>query len=258
MLLQIFSDVHFDVAPAFEPRLQPEVDVVVVAGDNCEGIERGMAWLRGHLGAAVPIVMVAGNHEFYGHVRSEERAVGLAAAQVHGVTLLDDMVAEIGGVRFVGSTLWSDFELFGADLRADVVRAAARTMLDHALIQETRSRSRLFTTEDARRQHTRSRRFIDDTLAQPFAGPTIIVTHHAPHEKSVAPRYSEDLLTPAFVSDLATVLERHQPALWVHGHTHVSFDYRVGRTRVVCNPHGYGYERENPAFDPALVVEVGD
>ena len=29
------------------------------------------------------------------------------------------------------------------------------------------------------------------------------------------------------------------PDLWVHGHTHDSFDYVLGWTQVVVNPYGY-------------------
>ena len=88
----------------------------------------------------------------------------------------------------------------------------------------------------------------------PFTGPTIVVTHHAVHRNSVAPIYRDDWVTAAFVSDLSELIEAYQPALWVHGHVHNSFDYRVGQTRIIANPHGYG--KENPAFDCTLVVEI--
>jgi Icc-related predicted phosphoesterase len=93
-------------------------------------------------------------------------------------------------------------------------------------------------------------------MATPFRGPTVVITHHAPHPNSVNSRFVGDPLNPAFVSDLGDLIARHQPDLWLHGHTHCSGDYRLGRTRVICNPAGYG--RENPAFDPTLVVEVPD
>jgi Icc-related predicted phosphoesterase len=90
----------------------------------------------------------------------------------------------------------------------------------------------------------------------PFDGKTVVVTHHAPHPISIAPRYARDALNPAFASDLTDVISQHQPDLWVHGHTHSSFDYVVPgtKTRVVCNP--MGYDDENPSFDVGLVVEL--
>ena len=111
-----------------------------------------------------------------------------------------------------------------------------------------------FRPQEALLLHRRSAAFIAAELAKPFAGPTVVVTHHAPHPGSVHPRYADDMLSAAFVSDLSSIIEAGQPALWVHGHVHASFDYRVGATRVLCNPHGYG--AENPDFEPRLVVEV--
>jgi Icc-related predicted phosphoesterase len=252
MRLQIFSDVHFDVMDVYEPVLAPGVDAVVAAGDLCEGMDRGMAWLRHHLGDDVAIVLVPGNHEFYARVRSEERQAAAEAARRHRVTLLDDETAVIGGVRFVGSTLWADFELFGADLKWEAMTLAQGLVVDHRRIWE--APGRFFSPEDALRQHCLSRAWMGRRLAEPHAGPTVVVTHHGPHPSSLAAKFRDDMLSAAFISDLSELIERRQPALWVHGHTHVSFDYCVGATRIICNPHGYG--GENPAFDPALVVEV--
>ena len=82
----------------------------------------------------------------------------------------------------------------------------------------------------------------------------VVVTHHAPSRASVAPRFAGQRLNPAFVSGLESLIEAGRPSLWVHGHTHTSFDYRLGKTRVICNPRGY--PGENPDFRPGLVVEV--
>lgn len=252
MRLQIFSDVHFDVYDVFRPKLAPGVDCVAVAGDLCEGIERGMRWLRDQLGPVVPIVLVPGNHEYFDRVRGDERAAGARAAVDHDVTLLDDDVAIINGVRFIGSTLWADFELFGAHLKWETMTLSQGLMVDHRRIWEAPGRR--FSPEDALAQHRASRGFIARRLAEPFAGPTVVVTHHGCHPRSLAAKFRDDLVSAAFISDLGDVIEAHQPTLWLHGHTHVFCDYRVGPTRIICNPHGYA--GENPAFDPALVVDL--
>jgi Icc-related predicted phosphoesterase len=252
MRLQIFSDVHLDVEDVFVPRLSPGVDVVVVPGDLCEGIDRGMRWLRHHLGDEVAIVMVAGNHEYFAKLRPEERLAGLAAGREHRIVFLDDSAVVIDGVRFVGSTLWADYGLFGADRREEMMQFAGWRMMDHRRILE--EPGRFITPAESLSLHEEARKFVDQALAEAFDGPTVVVTHHGPHPRSLADRYRDDLLSAAFISDLSPVIDRHQPDLWVHGHTHVGFDYSVGRTRVICNPHGYG--DENPIFDPELVVEI--
>ncbi len=253
MRLQIFSDLHADFNRWPAPPDLAEADIVVVAGDVCEGVARGFKYLRAHISAPTPIVMVAGNHEFYRSSLERELASARRAAPALVITFLDDGTAEIDGIRFIGTTLWTDYDFFGTDLRRDAMAAAEDGLMDHRLIRADRGPRLTFRPEDARERHFASRRFLDKTLSRPFAGPTVVVTHHAPHERSVHPAHRESLLTAAFVSDLSDVIA-FQPELWVHGHTHARFDYRIGTTRVICNPRGYG--GENRAFDPGLVVEV--
>ena len=106
--------------------------------------------------------------------------------------------------------------------------------------------------------HWTDRDWLRRQLAQPFDGPTVVVTHHAPSVGSVADKYAADWLTPAFVSDLPEEFFS-VPALWVHGHTHTGFDYVRGRCRVASNPRGYWLQDssfEYQGFDPALVIDV--
>ena len=254
MRLQILSDLHIDVVGGFAPALVAGVDAVVVAGDVCEGAAEGMAFLRQHIREPVPILMALGNHEFYGRHVHDERLAAADAARRHGVMLLDDGAAEIAGVRFVGGTLWTDFSLHGPAQQASAMAMAQHFMNDYRCIGLDAGRRLPFTPEASVEQHRRSREYLENALAQAFPGPTVVVTHHAPHPGSIHTRFADDPVNPAFISDLSDVIERGRPRLWVHGHVHNSFDYRVSGTRVVCNPRGYG--RENPAFDPGLVIEV--
>ena len=252
MKVQIFSDLHADVAQRRQITIAPEVDAVVVAGDVCEGAERGFMRLRSIVPMQIPIIAVLGNHEFYRRCWSEELALARTAAPLYGIHLLENGVATVGGVRFVGCSLWTDYALFGDPARAMLV--AADGLNDHRKIKWSKQPWSRFRPQEAWRLHQQSRAFIEATLAVPFDGATVVVTHHAPHPGSAHSRYRSDLLTAAYVSDLTPVIEVGRPDLWVHGHVHESFDYRAGDTRVICNPHGYG--AENRSFDPALVVEV--
>lgn len=107
--------------------------------------------------------------------------------------------------------------------------------------------------------HRQDLAYITNALGKPFGGPTLVVTHHAPHPKSVQPQYQGDPLSPAFASDLGAAIERYRPELWIHGHDHGSHDYRVGETRIDSNQAGYpalAGARENRKFDPKLIVSV--
>jgi Icc-related predicted phosphoesterase len=253
MKLQIFSDLHADVARPRPITVAPEVDAVIVAGDVCQGAENGFARLRQIVPMPVPIVMVMGNHEYYGRHFASELAAARQAAPLYGIYLLENDVVTLGGVRFIGCSMWTDYALFGDVARA--MQVAVHGLNDHRRIKWSKQPWSRFRPQEAWRLHQQSRDFIETTLAAPFHGATVVVTHHAPHLGSIHSRYKSDLLTAAYVSDLTALIEAGRPDLWVHGHVHESFDYSVGLTRVVCNPHGYG--TENPRFDPALVVEVG-
>lgn len=255
MKVQIFSDLHADVAQPRPIMVVPEVDAVIVAGDVCEGAERGFIRLRRIVPMQIPIVAVLGNHEFYRRCWSEEVAQARAAAPHYGVHLLENDVVTLGGGRFIGASLWTDYALFGMHNLPQAMLAAGDGLNDHKRIKWSKEPWRRFRPQEALLLHKRSRAFIETALAAPFDGATVVVTHHAPHPGSIHSRYREELLTAAYVSDLTAVIEAGCPDLWVHGHVHESFDYRVGATRVICNPHGYG--TENRSFDPALVVEIG-
>ena len=261
MRLWVLSDLHFEFdRPLHKGRAQvcPEADVCVVAGDVLNGCGNSIRWLHDNVSPAMPVIFVAGNHEFYDNSVLEGVEWGrVHAAECPGVHFLENNIAVIGGVRFLGCTLWTDYALDGKGRqeRAWAMANAEGRLNDHRVIAwRTLPRYEAFTPLRALELHERSRAFLSQELAKPFDGPTVVVTHHAPHVRSVHPRWKGSSLNPAFTSDLSELVELYRPQLWVHGHTHDSFDYVVRDTRVVCNPRGYG--NENPIFDPLKIVEV--
>ncbi|WP_246692121.1 MULTISPECIES: metallophosphoesterase [unclassified Methylobacterium] len=255
MRLQLLSDLHVDLADTGRLQLVPGADLVVVAGDTCQGAVAAFAYLRQHIPAPIPIVMVMGNHEYYGAVLQDELARARAAAQSFDITLLENDAVVIGGVRILGCTLWTNYRLFGAGHRPVAMAAARRVMNDHRRIAGAHLPAwQPFLPADAADLHAGSVRFIADTLAMPHDGPSIVVTHHAPHPEGIAPRFGRDPVSAAFASDLSDLIAAGGPELWLSGHTHHPINLMIGRTRLVSNPHGYGDECK--AFDPALVIEI--
>ncbi|MFL5380902.1 MAG: metallophosphoesterase [Longimicrobiaceae bacterium] len=248
MKLQIVSDTHAGFE-AFDPP-DAGADVLVLAGDidvGMRGVELAKAWSRGR-----PVLYVAGNHEFYGESIPRHVQKLRDAAAGTGVRFLENDEAVVGGVRFLGCTLWTDFDLFG-DRGMDMAAAQAG-MNDYRKIRVDPTYSRLRPI-DTVSMHQRSVRWLVERLEAPFAGPTVIVTHAAPSPRSITPAQRGDSLSAAFASDLEWMLDG-RAALWIHGHTHFCCDYEVGGTRVVANQRGYPGE-DTGAFDPAFVVEVG-
>jgi Icc-related predicted phosphoesterase len=254
MKLLIFSDLHLNVFPIKPITIVRGVDLVIVAGDTCEGVLHAFEHLRRIVPMDIPIVMVLGNHEFYRRFIPDELALALAHAGAFNLHILNGTALELAGVRFVGATLWTDYRAFGEANQARVMNACAKGMNDHRLIGWQKKPWLRFRPQEAALLHHRSKAAITEMLAAPFAGLTVVVSHHAVHWDSIHPRFRNDPVTGAFVSDQSELIGRYQPTLWVHGHVHNSSDYLVGKTRVLCNPHGYG--TENPDFNGALVVEL--
>ena len=219
-----------------------KVDLAILAGDVHTGL-RGVVYgeqVAAYLGA--PVVYVPGNHEFY-HQYMDQLLQRFAAATAHSqgrVQVLDNAVASyiIRGQRLnvLGCTLWTDYELDG-DAEA-AMRTAGATMNDHAYIQAS---DRPFRPADARARHQTSRLWLHKTLAQLHkadpASRNVIVTHHAPSRSFLGTRIGT--IAPAYGSDLLVEFAPHQPAAWIHGHTHFRHDSIEEGIHVVSAPRGY-------------------
>ena len=276
MKIRVLSDLHLENDEP-DAIAHADADLVVLAGD-IHNHALGLRWAAQTFDPGVPVVYVPGNHEYYdGEFGALEAAMRDAAAQTDHVHFLNNaaLTDPAGRWRVLGTTLWTDFALFGADnaTRAAAIAAARRVMLDfRGLIQlswpdgagavlhdSAHGPARDFTPDDALALHAQSRAWLETELAKPFDGKTIVVTHHAPHRLSLAERYADDLVSAGFINDLPALV-REPVALWVHGHTHTSFDYTTDGARVVCNPRGYRDRRtgqpENPAFGWDKVVEI--
>ena len=265
MKIQLASDLHLEKLPEklreYVPHLitpAPEADLLVLAGDihnDVAAIELFKDW-------PVPVLYVPGNHEFYG--------VGWPGALTHmrracegtAVTLLDKDEIVIGGVRFLGATLWSDFEINRNIPVETAMRAAQTRLLDFF---EIKTQMGFLQAKNTRTEHLNARSWLKGELVdKPFDGKTVVITHHAPHPLSISPRYIGDALNGAFVSNLTDLL--FHADLWLHGHCHAGFDYQVGRCRVVSNPAGYVLNRpqvaagevplwENKHWQPEFVID---
>jgi hypothetical protein len=247
----------------------------VLAGDIHSPGHQAVAWAQQERGFSDrPVIYVPGNHEFYGAPHFDfEMASMLRLAEGSSVHVLNRRAVVIDGVRFLGCMLWTDFQLpVAVDGRREIhveqaLRVANMSMTDFRAIQvmapavkalRHREIARLLRAEDTLAMHWIDRDWLRRKLQVPFAGPTVVVTHHAPAQGSVASKYDGDRLTPSFVSALPDEFF-DVPTLWIHGHTHTSADYAKGRCRVLCNPRGYRHSDgsfENGAFMHSLVVDL--
>ncbi|UCE31718.1 MAG: metallophosphoesterase [Burkholderiales bacterium] len=265
MRIRVLSDLHEEFRHRLPPLDLPWVpaDVTVLAGDIANGPDALEVAQRPAF-AGSTVLVVPGNHEYYdARFEPTRETLRRSAAGLSRVHVLDDDQLQIDGVRFIGTTLWTDYRLEGVERRALAMARSGERVLDHRKIML--SGDRMMAPADALALHEAARAFVERELARAHRGPTVVVSHHAPHPGSVAERFAGDPINAAFVSDLEPLLAGAD--LWIHGHTHDSFDYRVGRTRVIANPAGYraiypGPDGEpevvfeNGRFDPGLVIEL--
>src|SRR5882757_8413815 len=134
MKLQPFSDIHADVAPVKKITIGDDVDAVIVPGDTCEGALRAFEHLREIVPLHVPIVMTMGNHEFYRRFVPDELALARSHGPTFNIHVLENDTVTLNGVRFVGATLWTNYQVFGEANQARVMNACAKGMNDHRLI----------------------------------------------------------------------------------------------------------------------------
>ncbi|CAD5295083.1 Predicted phosphoesterase [Bosea sp. 62] len=260
MRLLVLSDLHLEFENFGFPGNLP-FDVAIFAGDTWQPVSNTVAWLAEQRNGPLqgkPVVVVPGNHEYYGcRDMMASRQEGRVLADQLGIHLLDPGSVVIAGVRFIGATLWTNFGLLGNPIVAK--RAAEHGMNDYRRIGiVVDGKRRRLRPSDTQALHRQDVAFIEATLAQDFANATVIVTHHAPHPNSVDTLYGSDPLSAAYASDLTELLMKYQPNLWIHGHDHRHHNYWVGGTQVIANPAGYhtvgGYE--NRLFDPCFIVDV--
>ena len=284
MKIQLLSDLHLEAHPHWVPTPAPGADLLVLAGDigsyqsgsSLTDTDFGLARFAPRLGWPTPVLFVPGNHEYdaldfdLAHQRLQGTCERL------GITWLEREVlvwppapgpAPQRAVRFVGTTLWSDFDALAP------TAASSSTPASGLLAQQLKSRDKAFRAANyylkktggsrlgepllapaVREQALVCQQWLTQALAQPFDGTTVVVTHFAPSLLSADPRYGLTPGTAGFCNALDALLPQAQ--LWLHGHLHAPSDYRAHGCRVVANPLGYARKNEQTAFKPGLCIDI--
>lgn len=271
MHIQLLSDLHLEENSAFQPQRAPGADVLVLAGDIGSyqggsalsalgdedfGLGRFADW-------PVPVIVVPGNHEYDTLDFDATHARLRATCERLGLIWLERETIVLHGVRFVGTTLWADFDALAprgptASLAAQLqARHKAFRAADYYLrIAATTRGGAPFLAEQIREHALVCQAWLRAALAEPFDGPTVVVTHFAPSLRSADPRYGLRPGTAGFCNALDDLLPLAD--LWLHGHLHCAIDWRddSGRCRVVANPLGYEKKGEQAAFVPQLTIAL--
>jgi predicted phosphodiesterase len=239
MKLWVLSDLHVDHHEDLDLGSHPDCDYIVMAGDISDGDYDPVPWMLAEFSAdeLSRMVFVPGNHEPYG--------IGIAAGETHvqriqreiGILVLQRDTIELDGRRFVGCTMWSPLEERLDGLGGDLVN-----------IPE-------FNGNAWRALHERDRLWLEETVQEG----DIVVTHHSPgwDGLKIDMRHNVRLMSLAsgYFARMEPLIAEKQPALWIHGHTHITSEYEIAGCRVVTNALGRSY---NLRFEPGYVVEIDD
>jgi Icc-related predicted phosphoesterase len=266
--IHLISDIHleYEYASMSNHRAPEGTDVVILAGDMHPGVW-GVMWAAEHF-RGLPVLYIPGNHEYYGKRgfrRHVERMREKAAELGGNVRVCDRDEVVIDNTRFLLTTLWTDYDLYGTRLESMMVGQAR--MNDYKNITQDLAHGCLMTPHTILEHHKDSLLFLDSRLSVHHDGPTVVVTHHAPSRLSFVgdDENLRDDVAPCYASNLDDFILRHQPEFWFHGHLHQSVDYTIGSTRVMSNPRGWVsrqimrggvVERENPHWNSQLIIPI--
>lgn len=282
MIIHLLSDIHLEFGDLPGPTgPAAQADLHLLAGDIGVGAQ-GLMWALQKLSG--PTAYVFGNHEHYGNTPlSTNISRARQACQGSHVSVLEmNEMLLIPGARILGATLWTDFELFDDPQRnRDAIEHAQFKMSDYrqiclgfkqgcdgqgrpieydpssALSEFERMSHRIALSPQATiDMHRESLAWMRAKLREPFHGKTIVLSHHAPHPRSLLHQEPGPLLDAAYASNLQDLLIESKADLWAHGHTHVPCDYRIGSTRIVSNPRGYFPNGLLDDFNPNFTIEI--
>jgi Icc-related predicted phosphoesterase len=272
MRVDLISDLHLE----FGDLELPGGDVLIISGDACEAryldkssygpdtvyfsfedprrkTTRFYRFFQEECSKYNRTLYVMGNHEHYGG-QFEKTYDRLKNNLPDHVQLLEKETAEINGVLFIGSTLWTDMNQ--AD---ELTMFHLKTGMNdyHVVKMQTNGNYHKLNPERTYREHTVSKEYIkialDNNRSKAAPLPVVVVTHHAPSKLSIKPRYEKDtLMNGGYSSDLSELmLDYPEIRVWTHGHTHDEFRYQIGETTVICNPRGYyGHEPRANHYSP--------
>lgn len=248
MKVQVLSDLHQEFG--FSDISFIGADLVILAGDTNLGT-KGVDWVKSTI-PDVPVLYLLGNHEYYkGSYPKTLRQMKEAARGTH-IHVMENNAITIDGVTFHGCTLWTDFELFGDP--GVYGRICQDRMNDYRMIKSDPMYSRIRSV-DTYQIHKESVRWLTDSLRGSTTQQNVVITHHAPSILSLPEEYRNDPVSAAYASNLEELILEFQPQFWIHGHIHTSSDYRIGMTRVICNPHGY-LPQKNLGFNDSLMLDL--
>lgn len=256
----LVSDLHLE-ASNFELN-NPGWDYLVIAGDLSADFNKLQNFFEYYAPHDIPIIYVLGNHEYEGRrLDTTPLEIKSLLSEFKNVHLLDNESIIIDNIKFIGATLWSNFELEGIHKKEECMQWSKFNIADFSYIFDKNEHNKYVTITPERMDSLNKEacEFIKSELEDnKFNGVTVVVSHFAPHKNSVFKDYNNKM-NGYWVNHLENLVGISN--YWLHGHTHHSFNYKVGNTNVICNPRGFSKVfniAQNISFQHDIMLPIED
>lgn len=273
MKVSILSDLHLEISNIEFKKI--DCDIMILAGDIGNGIS-ALNFIMFHLNNGVKHVLyVMGNHEFYDtknvqiinsnnfSLFSNQHSINPDSYEdtinswlkldnkIEGLHVLHNKEFIHENVRFLGTTLWTDFAK-----NANSMKLATYTMNDYKYITH---KNDYLTPHSVFNFHIEAKKWLEKQLSDKdkINMKTIVISHHLPSYRCVSPEYYNNPKNCFYASNLDNLIKKYKIDYWIHGHTHVPVNITHLNTRIICNPRGYCYNKiENPHFNYNFIIDV--
>lgn len=282
MRVNVISDLHIE----FSDLELPGGEVLILSGDVCEAkhvkaeydvsnilnaggpstgnfkrMDRWTRFFHEECTKYEKVFYVVGNHEHYGY-KFHKTIPHLKDVLPKNVTVLEKECVEYNGVLFLGGTLWTNMNNHD-QLTLYHMKSMMNDYKQITMKNEVKSVYHRLTPEHTVTEHVKTTElfkfYLEENRRRETPLPVVVLTHHAPSRLSTHPMYANDtIMNGAYSSDLSEfILDNPEIKYWTHGHTHHTFEYKIGDTTVMCNPRGYaGYEQRSREFDPTVGFDI--
>jgi hypothetical protein len=274
------SDIHLEFGP-IEIKNTEGADVLILSGDICvaadvlhkDDLNNKSRKIHDFFEMCSKefknVIYIVGNHEHYnGDFQRTIPHLKQFLGHLDNLHILDKEIVTIDDVTFIGGTLWTDMNkedgitlYHMSSMMNDFIKVSNGKIQNGIQAEDDKPYYRIkrLTPEDVVVDHKSMLEYIRIIVEGKQDQKFVVVGHHAPSKLSTKPKYQDDyIMNGGYSSDLSEfILDHPQIKMWTHGHTHDTFDYMIGSTRVVCNPRGYiKYEQRADEFDPNIIFEV--
>lgn len=259
MKIHFFSDAHADINrisdPAYILKTDEHADLYIDAGDT-GGLQATRSFYNHSFWNDKQAIFVGGNHLCYGVEKPLPQVEDELSEEFHlrnNVSFLQNSEKRFGNIIVLGTTLWTDFNLFGTPEYS--MKSCNENMNDFDSVKYTEDS--FLTPKITVSLHNMAKKYIHNRLIKNPKCKFIIVTHHTPSLRSAAPQYKNSSITPGFCNDMEDFIEKHNNILlWIHGHVHNTVYYNIGDVPVVCNPFGYRLYQESTGYVTDAILDV--